>query len=262
MNDQNAPAIQVRSPIAEFKGILERKRGDIASRLPAHLSPDRIIKVALTCAAKTPKILDCTRESVMLSIMQAAELGLEPGGALGEGYLVPYGSTCQFIPGYRGLIALARRSGQIISIEAHTVYEEDDFEVEFGLNPRLVHRPNLRAAERGEILGFYAIARLKDGGIQHDFMPKIEVDAIRKRSRASGAGPWVTDYAEMGKKTVIRRLCKSLPLSVEMVRALELQAGAEAGNFEESLEDMESKEVQLNSLQIAAAEAAASRGEA
>ena len=246
--------------LVEFNNALTAKKGAIQGRLPTHLSADRLIKIALTAVAKNPKILDCDRESIMLSVMQAAELGLEPGGALGEGYLVPYGRTCQFIPGYRGFISLARRSGQIVSIEAHAVYEKDEFVVEFGLDPKLVHRPTL-ATERGEVVAFYAVARLVGGGVQHDYMTRADVDAIRKRSRAASSGPWVTDYNEMGKKTVIRRLFKTLPVSVELCRALELQAESEAGAFDPTLEVFEARAEAQANLSAAAEAAAAARVE-
>ena len=246
--------------LVEFNNALTAKKGAIQGRLPTHLSADRLIKIALTAVAKNPKILDCDRESIMLSVMQAAELGLEPGGALGEGYLVPYGRTCQFIPGYRGFISLARRSGQIVSIEAHAVYEKDEFVVEFGLDPKLVHRPTL-ATERGEVVAFYAVARLVGGGVQHDYMTRADVDAIRKRSRAASSGPWVTDYNEMGKKTVIRRLFKTLPVSVELCRALELQAESEAGTFDPTLEVFEARAEAQENLSAAAEAAAAARVE-
>lgn len=246
------------NPLALFQQALTEKRGAIAGRLPAHLNPDRLIKIAITAAAKNPKILDCDRESIMLSVMQAAELGLEPGGALGEGYLVPYGRTCQFIPGYRGLISLARRSGQIVSIEAHEVYEQDEFTVEFGLDPKLIHRPTLKS-ERGEVVAFYAVARIVGGGVQYDYMTRADVDAIRKRSRAGSSGPWVTDYNEMGKKTVIRRLFKTLPVSVELCRALEIQAESESGEFDASLEVLQADADRTASLQDIAVQVAQER---
>ncbi len=245
--------------LQEFQGALAAKRGAIAGRLPSHMSADRFVKIAVTAAAKSPKILQCNPESVMLSIMAAAEIGLEPGGSLGEGYLVPYGSTCQFIPGYRGLISLARRSGQIVSLEAHAVYAEDAFEVEFGLECKLSHKPSM-AKERGDIVAVYAIARLVGGGIQYDYMTRSEVDDIRKRSRAGTSGPWVTDFAEMAKKTVIRRLFKMLPVSTEMLsKALELQAQAESGDFDPSLEVMQADAQATDDLNAAAAAAAANR---
>jgi recombination protein RecT len=244
--------------LVHFQQALTEKRGAIAGRLPAHMNPDRLIKIAITAAAKNPRILDCDRESVMLSIMQAAELGLEPGGALGEGYLVPYGKTCQFIPGYRGMISLARRSGQIVSIEAHAVFEADEFLVEFGLDPKLVHKPTMKA-ERGNVIAFYAVAKIVGGGIQYDYMTKTDVDAIRSRSKASGSGPWVTDYNEMGKKTVIRRLFKVLPVSVELCRALELHAESEAGEFDASLEVLQADAERVASAQEIAAQVAGER---
>lgn len=249
------------SKIQEFQVALTSQQAAISSRLPQHVSVDRMIKIAVTAAWKNPKILDCTKESVMLSIMTAAELGLEPGGPLGGAYLVPYGNTCQLIPGYRGMIDLARRSGQIKSIEAHAVYEADEFVVEFGLEPKLIHRPTLKT-ERGEVTAFYAVAHLVGGGVQYDYMTRADVDAIRKRSRSGNAGPWVTDYNEMGKKTVIRRLFKTLPVSVELSRALELHDASESGDFDPSLEVVAADAQRLDDLNAAAAEAAASRGAA
>lgn len=248
------------SKLSEFQVALTSQQTAIAARLPSHLSAERIMKIAVTAAWKNPKILDCTKESVMLSIMTAAELGLEPGGPLGSAYLVPYGSTCQLIPGYRGMIDLARRSGQIKSIEAHAVYEHDEFIVEFGIEPKLIHRPTLKA-ERGEVTAFYAVAQLVGGGVQYDYMTKADVEAIRKRSRAASSGPWVTDYNEMGKKTVIRRLFKTLPVSVELCRALELQAGAESGDFDPSLEVAQADAERTGNLNADAAAAAANRAQ-
>lgn len=234
---QTTPATRpVMSPAQQqmhsIKGLLESSKTAIASRLPKHLTADRILKVALTAINKTPKLLECTRESLLLSIMQAAELGLEPGGALGEGYLVPYGSQCQFIPGYRGLISLARRSGQIISIEAHVVHEKDAFECTLGLDPALTHTPAWDEVDSGPLRFVYAVAKLKDGGVQFDVMSRAQIEAIRNKSKAGRSGPWVDHFEEMARKTVIRRLFKYLPVSVELATALEIQATAEEGGTE------------------------------
>jgi recombination protein RecT len=226
------------------KALLNASRDAIASRLPRHLTADRMLKVALTSINKTPKLLECTRESLTAAIMQAAELGLEPGGALGEGYLVPYNCKvkdangkerwemqCQFIPGYRGLISLARRSGQIVSLEAHVVHAKDAFACQLGLNPSLEHAPAWEEADPGALRFVYAVAKLKDGGTQFEVMSKAQVDGIRARSKAGNFGPWVTDYEEMARKTVVRRLFKYLPVSVEMAQAFEIQGSTEAGEF-------------------------------
>lgn len=229
------PATRTLSPLQtqmnNIKGLLERSKNAIASRLPKHLTPDRMLKVALTAINKTPKLLECTQESLMMSIMQAAELGLEPGGALGEGYLVPYGNQCQFIPGYRGLIALARRSGQIISIEAHVVHEKDAFDCGLGLDPFLRHTPAWEEEDPGALRFVYAVAKLKDGGVQFEVMSNAQIKAIQAKSKAGRSGPWVDHFDEMARKTVVRRLFKYLPVSVEMASALEVQAAAESGDF-------------------------------
>lgn len=198
----------------------------IKAVLPKHLTPDRVAKMALVAANRTPRLLECTTASVCKALMTASELGLDCSGTLGSGYLVPYRNSkinayeCQFIPGYRGLIDLARRSGQILRIEAHVVYAQDEFVCEHGLEPKLVHKPYLKADRRHEIVCVYAIGELKDGSKQMEVMTLAEVDAIRKRSKAGNDGPWVTDYAEMARKTVVKRLCKYLPLSAELEKAI------------------------------------------
>src|SRR5690606_22598960 len=128
----------------------------------------------------------------------------------------------QFIVGYRGMIDLARRSGQILSIEARTVQEKDHFEVEFGLDSKVAHRPAWEVADRGALTFVYAVAKLKDGGVQFEVMSRAEIEAIRdasqgyqmaKRYARDGKinSPWATNFEEMAKKTVIRRLFKYLP---------------------------------------------------
>lgn len=231
MNQELRTTSPQNAAMNSVKQLLEASRTAIASRIPKHLTPDRIIKVGLTACSKNPNLLACTRESLLQSIMQAAELGLEPGGALGEGYLVPYGKVCQFIPGYRGFISLARRSGQIISLEAHVVHEKDKFTFELGLESKLVHIPDLESDDPGKMRFVYAVAKLVGGGVQFEVMSRAQVEAIRRRSKAGNGGPWVSDYEEMSRKTVVRRLFKYLPVSVELSTALELQAGAEIGDF-------------------------------
>ena len=194
--------------------------------IPKHLTPDRIVKMALVAASRQPKLFECTSQSFLQSVMKSAELGLDCAGTLGQGYLVPYYNTkikaleCQFIAGYQGLINLARRSGHIKRIESRTVYENDTFEVEYGLNQKPNHTPNLKG-ERGKIVCVYAVAELKDGSSQLEVMTIGEVEGIKNRSKAKGSGPWITDFGEMARKTVIRRIAKYLPLSPELAKAIE-----------------------------------------
>ena len=146
--------------------------------------------------------------------MQAVQLGLEPG-LLGHCYILPYKREATFI-GYKGMIDLARRSGHIQSIYAHAVHENDEFEYELGLHPKLEHKPS--HGDRGAFIGAYAVAHFKDGGYQMEFMPKSEIEKRRKRSASANSSysPWSSDYEEMAKKTVVRYMFKYLPISIEV----------------------------------------------
>ena len=215
-------------------------RAQIARALPKHLTADRLIRIATTELRKTPKLAQCSPQSFLGAVIQCAQLGLEPGSALGHVYIVPFDkwkkdgnrwvlveTVATVILGYRGMIDLARRSGQIESIEAWPVYVGDAFECTLGLDPSLIHKPDWENAGRtaSDNLRFvYAVARLKDGGRQFAVMSRAEVEVIRDRTfsknRVDAAkydGPWKTDFEQMALKTVVRRLFKFLPVSVEMV---------------------------------------------
>lgn len=197
--------------------LIERMKPQIARALPKHMDPDRLARVAMTVLRQSPQLGQCTPESFLGALMTCAQLGLEPG-PLGHAYLVPYGREVTFVPGYRGLLELARRSGQIKTIAAHVVKQHDEFEFELGLEPKLVHRPALR--DRGDTTHVYAVVHYRDGGYDMEVMSRDEVEAIRGRSRAGKTGPWVTDWDEMARKTVLRRLAKRMPMSVELAQAL------------------------------------------
>jgi len=188
-------------------------KGELARALPKHMDADRIARIATTVIKQTPALGRCTPVSLLGALMTASQLGLEPG-PLGEAYLVPYGTTVTFIPGYRGLIKLAWQSGQVKNIAAHVVYENDDFDYGFGLEPTLEHKPSMR--DRGAPIAVYAVVKFMNGGHAFDVMSVADVEAIRARSKAGKSGPWVTDWAEMAKKTVIKRVLKMVPLSSEL----------------------------------------------
>jgi recombination protein RecT len=213
-------------PIEAVRRSLELMKPALALALPPHLTVDRLLRVVLTVLQQTPALLDCDRASLYRAVMTCAQLGLEPDGVLGQAYLVPSRGKVQLVPGYRGFIALARNSGEVTSINAQAVHRNDRFEYAYGLAERLEHVP--AGGDRGEITHFYAYAKFKDGGHHFDVMSRGEVDAVRDRSesyQAYRAGriedtAWVTGYAEMGKKTVIRRIAKFLPLAVQKAAAL------------------------------------------
>lgn len=191
--------------------------------LPSHLKPERFIQIAITALTRTPKLLDCTQESFFKCLLDLSALGIEPDGR--RAHLIPYGTTCTLIIDYKGLAELAMRSGVVSVLHADVVCENDDFEYDRGELKK--HKIDFRKP-RGEMFAAYAIVKFKDGTEKCDVMDRPAIDAIRKRSRASGSGPWVTDYNEMAKKTVFRRLSKWLPLSAEFRDALEKDDGFDA----------------------------------
>lgn len=186
------------------------KLAEVATR---HLTPDRLLRLMVGEVRRVPELGRCSIESVMRCVLDLARLGLEPG-PLALAYLVPFKGECTLILGYRGLIELARRSGKVKRLEAHVVHANDHFVCEYGLTPKLEHVPTM-TGERGEIVAAYMVAQLDGESVQVEVMTRAEIEAVRDRSRASKSGPWVTDFSEMCRKTVVRRGAKYLPLSAE-----------------------------------------------
>lgn len=195
--------------------------------LPKNLTADRLTRIVMTEFRKNPTLQQCTPASFMASVLQAAQLGLEPGSALGQAYLVPYKTKgkyeCQLIVGYRGMIALSRRSGEILSINAYCVHAKDEFTYQLGLHPDIQHIPSSEA-DPGPVVFVYAVAQLRGGGVQFEVMSRAEVEAVRDHSqgwtsavkyKTTGMSPWSKHFEEMAKKTVVRKMFKYLPVSTE-----------------------------------------------
>lgn len=201
---------------------LESRKGDLARLVPKHLNLDRLMKLAMASMERSQKLRECDLASVVQCVMTCAELGLEPGGALGGAYLVPFKGHCKLVIGYRGYIDLMRRSGKVSLVEAVVVYAKDRFRYSRGLNPVLEHEPYIDGAP-GPMLRVYCVVTMADGAKQFEVLSKAQVDAIRARAPSSSDGPWVTDYDEMAKKTAVRRVAKLCPMSTEMARAIEAE---------------------------------------
>lgn len=225
----------------------------MALALPRHITADRLARIALTEVRKNPALGACEQTSFLGALMQCCALGLEPGGALGHCYLIPFKNNrkqiteVQFIVGYRGMIDLARRSGQIVSLEARAVYEKDQFDVELGLDSKIVHKPAWDAEDRGKLTFVYAVAKLRDGGVQFEVMSRKQLEHVRNQSAGyrveeanakkysrDPSSPWHDHFEEMGKKTVVRHLFKYLPVSIEIQRAVGLDEQAEVGISQDS----------------------------
>lgn len=229
--------VRTKGPV-DLKAYLSKNMQAIQAVAASVITPDRMVKLVLAAASREPKLAECSPISILRSMMQSAELGLEVCSGKKEAYLVPRwnGKTktleATFLPGYQGLIKLARESGAVRNVEARIVHSKDFFEVEQGTAPVIRHRPSFEK-DRGEIVAVYAVAFLPDGGSQFEVMARYEVDEIRDRSKdKDDFSPWKSDYSEMARKTVVRRLAKYLPKTVAFAKALEVQAKAEAWEYD------------------------------
>lgn len=221
-NGQRAMMVGAAAKQNDIKTLFEANKASLAAVLPKHVTADRMMKIALSATSKDAKLLACKPISLFRCVVAASSLGLEVGGLLGEAYLVPFKEECTLIVGYKGLIKLARNSGEIKNVRARVVYKDDFFLVEEGLTVNLTHKPKLDGIRTNEnIIAAYAVAEMVNGEPQFEYMTRAEIEAVRARSASGGDGPWVTDFAEMAKKTVFRRLSKWLPLSSEKAESFQ-----------------------------------------
>ena len=208
-----------------IKDWIKTMEPEIKKALPNVITPERFTRMALTAVSVNPKLAECTPRSFMGALMNAAQLGLEPNTPLGQAYLIPFKNKgvmeVQFQIGYKGLIDLAYRSGEFLSIYAKEVYENDEFEYEFGLEPKLIHKP--ATSNRGEVVAYYAVFKLVNGGFGFEVMSKDDIIAHAKKysqNYDSKYSPWTNNFDEMAKKTVLKRVLKYAPIKVEFVRQL------------------------------------------
>lgn len=248
---EQLPALQEKAVSLRDYLNNDKIKGPLADALPKWLSIDRLLRIVFTSAMRQPKIFDCTRESILQSIMLCAQLGIEP--ILGRGYLIPYNNSvnvagkwikqleCQFQPGYQGLVDLARRSGKVDDVFAEVVYEKDEFEVKYGTERILHHKPYIGEVDPGKVIGAYAVWYLSSGIKPFEFMPLYKIYKRRDRSQAYMYAknnpnnkkaqdiPWIAWEDEMCRKTVIKHSSKLMPASIEFMDALELDNLAEIG---------------------------------
>jgi recombination protein RecT len=233
-NGQIQPRNQNKQPPTLVQ-MLGQMTPEIARALPRHVNPDRMARIALTALRTTPKLAQCTPESFLGCIIQAAQLGLEVNTPLGHAYLIPFEDRrnnrvlCQLIIGYQGMIDLARRSGFVKAVYAFAVYKGDEFSWTLGLEPSIKHTPGDTDKTDKDLTHVYAVAKLEGGEPIFTVLKRSDVERYRKRSKASGSGPWTTDYEAMALKTAIRRLYRWLPKSVEMAHAAALDEAPELG---------------------------------
>lgn len=226
----------VQAPPAQNKQLTIRERlqqpamiAELGKAMPRHCKPDRMARIALTAITRVPKLAECDQASFFKCLLDLSQWGLEPDGR--RAHLIPFNNKkrncveCQLIIDYKGYVELAYNSGVVLNIHADVVYKGDLFE--YNLGKVVQHVPHFlrtdadKPADRGDVLAAYCIVELKGGTVKTEIMSKADVESIRRRSRAAGDGPWVTDWNEMAKKSAFRRATKWLPLSAEIRDAMD-----------------------------------------
>ncbi len=198
--------------INEVRSAIERMSPQFKAALPAHVSVDKFVRVTLTAVQTNPQLLEADRRTLFAAATKAAQMGLLPDGR--EGAIVTFKNQAQWMPMVAGIMKLVRNSGEISTWSVQAVYENDNFDFCLGDEEHITHKPAL--ANRGKLIAVYSIVTMKDGEKSREVMSVEDVNQIRARSRSGQSGPWVSDFAEMAKKTVVRRHSKRLPLSTDI----------------------------------------------
>lgn len=219
LTKRNSQVQEIQQKDTSLKGLIKAMEPEIKKALPSVITPERFTRMVFTALSSIPKLQQCTPQSFLGAMMQAAQLGLEPNTPIGQAYLIPYGNVCQFQLGYKGLLDLAYRSGEIKDIQAHEVHENDEFEYELGLEPKLKHIPAKN--NRGTVTMYYAVWHTKTGGYGFEVMSKDDVlEFAQKKSKSFRKGPWQTDFDAMAKKTVLKQALKYAPIATDFVKAV------------------------------------------
>jgi recombination protein RecT len=246
-----ANAVIQREKVDTLRDLLARSKSQLAAALPRHLTPERMIRVAITAVQKTPELMECDPLSIVGSVMLASQLGLDLDSTLGHAYLVPFWNSksgrleAQMMVGYKGFLVLARRSGEISTFRPSIAYANETFQWVEGTDCKITHIPKLR--DRGEPAAVYATIKLRDGGNDFEVIPWDEILKCQqeyghyqqgKKKGQKKYGPWWDHLPEMAKKTAIRRLAKRCPMSVEMQRAVTVDELGEVGLSQGGVEEL------------------------
>ncbi len=207
-------------------------KAELEAVMPRGSNPDRLLQMAIMAVRQQPVLTDCTVSSLFGAVMACATIGLEPGSAFGHVTLIPFADNrtkrldVQVIIGARGLVELVRRSGAVLSIHAYVAHQADEFDVWLGTERRIIHKPSMDEP-RGPVIAAYAVAHMASGGTEIEFMTRAEINRIMSYSMTRGqSGPWRDHFSEMARKTVLRRLCKYMPMSREANMALAIDGQA------------------------------------
>ena len=245
---ERTPVKEMQTTKAGAPTIKDRLEGEafrkaVSAILPKHCTAERFARVAVCALTRTPKLAECDQASFFGAMMTLSQLGLEPDGR--RAHLIPFHNSkrncyeVQLIVDWKGLAELAMRSGLVSNLHADCVWDGDLFRYSAGKLrehvPWFLRRDAEKPASRGDMYAAYALAEFRDGTSKAEVMSLDDIHAVRRRSKAANAGPWVTDFGEMAKKTVFRRLSKWLPLSPEFMDAIEAEDEPAAIEVESSI---------------------------
>ncbi len=220
------------TPIAKFSGFMDKLKPQLALALPKHMNADRMTRLALTAFSTNANLQACSAQSIAGSIMTAAQLGLEPG-INGQGYLIPYKTTCTFVPGWKGLVDLVARSGRA-TVWTGAVYPGDKFEYQLGDSPFCRHIPGDGADENERFTHVYAIGRVKDASMAViEVWTYAKVQKHLKQYNKVGGRHYAfendNNFEMYGRKGALLQVLKYMPASIEVANAIEVSHASDAG---------------------------------
>lgn len=209
-------AVQLETRLPKFLEVAPPTLGEKGVR--------RLIRQASIAVTKSPELGKCNPGSIALAVLQAVELGLDLASARPMAWIIPFKGEAKLMLGYQGLAEIAYRDGAVKLIQARVVYDNDDFEIDYGnVAKPFSHRPTLDE-EPGEVIGAYAVADITASQWPaFEWVDETQIEKIRRSSRGGNSGPWRDWYDEMAKKSAVRRIIKLLPTCPpKLGRALEI----------------------------------------
>ena len=218
-------------PLTPFEQMKKTMNGELQKQVKNYFAGNkdeamRFMTAAVEYVRRTPKLLECEQDSLFMAFLESAQFRFLPSGISGEAYVIPYGRIAKFQLGYQGIITLLYRTDRISTITSGIIYEKDEFEYQEGLEPRMIHRPAMFGKPRGEVIGVWTIATMKDGGKIFKVMDKEAVMAIKNLSKAKNTAdsPWNSNKDPekwMWRKTCLLQLAKLLPKTPDFQKAIE-----------------------------------------
>jgi recombination protein RecT len=255
-DDGASNALAVR--LAQVKDLLETMTPEIGKALPAHVTPERMARIALTQCRATPKLLTCSADSLVGAVLTCAQLGMEPGPTQ-EAFLIPRKGQVTFQLGYKGMAKLFWQHPLAAYLNTATVRVGDEFDYDLGSNPYLLHKPN--KGERGEPEGhWYSVFKLVNGGFGFAVLDKPGVERRRRRSESPNGFGWSQNYDEMAEKSALRDMFDTMPKSAEMARALAWDGAVRTDLSPDAIDVLPQREGEDNPFHYSEEEIAESQG--